>query len=275
MCCGPEALGKDADVIGGGGEASSYGEPPATGEMAKLVGQGADAKKNNRWIAETLKYHNELRAQHGAPPLKWSAECAAKAQLAADACAAKNTLFHSHCKEYGHGQNAFGGTAGHYGAKEAVEAWYSELTNPGYNWDGRNSPNGNPGTGHFTQVVWKDAVEIGMACDATKKGFIVANYWPAGNMQGIYDKNVFKKGTSMQKRQLVRRDPYSKEVMKLDDEVQSVLDSIPQEAIAKDIINKLGDGWSVQLDYKPSPNGSLSYKFKQNGAMAGGGSCNF
>lgn len=247
---------------------------PAKGETAKLVGAGSDAKLDDGWIAETLASHNALRAKHGAPPLVWSAECAAKAQLAADAAAAKNELFHSHCQEYGHGQNAFGGTAGHYGAEDAVEAWYSELKNPGYTWDNNLSPNGCPGCGHFTQVVWKDAQEVGMACDSSGKGFIFANYWPAGNMQGIYDKNVFKEGTAMQTRKLVRREPYSKTVTAMDEEVQSVLDSIPQEDVGKMIVGKLAEGWTVKLDYKPSPGGSLTYEISKDGAMSSG-SCGF
>lgn len=251
-----------------------WGPEPAEGKTAEMVGAGEDAKEDHEWIAECLAHHNELRRKHGAPPLKWSDDCAANAQLAADAAAAKNNLFHSHCQEVGQGQNAFGGTPGQYGASDAIESWYSELTNPGYKWDGANSPNGCPGTGHFTQVVWKDAEEVGMACDSSGKGFIYANYFPAGNMQGIYDKNVFPAGTAMQKRKKVRRTPYSKTVTEVDDEVQSVLDSLPQEDVVNQIVGKLDDGWSVKLDYKPSPGGSLNYTMEKDGAMMSG-SCNF
>ena len=37
------------------------------------------------------------------------------------------------------------------------------------------------GTGHFTQVVWRDTREVGLAYSEDGK-FIVANYSPAGNM---------------------------------------------------------------------------------------------
>merc|ERR1712137_741547 len=85
-----------------------------------------DPKEKNGWIAQVLEAHNSLRAKHGAPPLRWSAECAEKAQLAANNAAAQNTLVHTHFKEYGHGQNGFMGTAGNFSATDAINSWYSE-----------------------------------------------------------------------------------------------------------------------------------------------------
>lgn len=48
--------------------------------------------------------------------------------------------------------------------------------------------------GHFTQVVWKDTKSIGVAMVKNKSGkfVVVANYYPAGNVQGQYKKNVLK-----------------------------------------------------------------------------------
>lgn len=246
-------------------------QAPAAGVTASLVGRGADAKQDKGWIAESLLSHNVLRAKHGAPPLTWSADCAAKAQMAADECAAHNNLHHSHHTEFGHGQNAFGGTpVGHFGAKDAVEAWYAEVNNPGYTaWDSKNFT--IPGTGHFTQLVWKECAEVGMACDASGKGYIVANYWPPGNVQGLFDKNVFKEGTPMHTRKVVRRKPYTKDMITaLDAEVQSVLDSVPAENIVTTITEKLKDGWTVKLDYKPAPDGFLKFEYKKDGTIGSG-----
>lgn len=71
---------------------------------------------------------------------------------------------------------------------------YNEVCDPGYTF---GQPNGSPGTGHFTQVVWKESVELGIGkADVNKNGmkctYIVGRYRPAGNMGGTYDQNVPK-----------------------------------------------------------------------------------
>ena len=53
--------------------------------------------------AAILARHNKLRAVHGASALKWSDSCAGDAQLQADACAVKQSLFHGN--KAGQGQN--------------------------------------------------------------------------------------------------------------------------------------------------------------------------
>lgn len=47
-------------------------------------------------------------------------------------------------------------------------------------------------TGHFTQVVWKDTKELGVAIGRARnnKLYIVANYYPPGNYQGRFQQNV-------------------------------------------------------------------------------------
>lgn len=48
--------------------------------------------------------------------------------------------------------------------------------------------------GHFTQVVWKDTKELGIAKATGKKGgtYVVANYNPSGNFIGKFSENVPK-----------------------------------------------------------------------------------
>lgn len=48
-------------------------------------------------------------------------------------------------------------------------------------------------SGHFTQVVWKGSRELGVGKARGRDGkvYVVANYRPAGNMMGEYEKNVF------------------------------------------------------------------------------------
>jgi pathogenesis-related protein 1 len=200
----------------------------ATNGLAGRVGRGESLIANAEWIAEVLEAHNRLRARHGSPPLQWDPECAQKAQLAADACAARGTLFHSHCKEYGHGQNVFFGTPGHYSAKNAAEEWYKECENPGYYTPGA------PGTGHFTQLVWLATTHVGVACDRMGKGYIVANYSPPGNLQPVkphYVNNVLPRGTPMQTRVQVCKVAKNIVATSLTAEVRELLDSIPHENV--------------------------------------------
>jgi hypothetical protein len=193
--------------------------------------------------------------------LQWDPECAQKAQLAADACAARGTLFHSHCKEYGHGQNAFFGTPGHYSAKNAAEEWYKECENPGYYTPGA------PGTGHFTQLVWLATTHVGVACDRMGKGYIVANYSPPGNLQPVkphYVNNVLPRGTPMQTRVQVCKVAKHIVATSLTAEVRELLDSIPHENVKDATLKHLASGGKAELDYHPAPKGRITAKLWSN-----------
>ena len=49
--------------------------------------------------------------------------------------------------------------------------------------------------GHFTQVVWKESVELGFGFARASNGawFYCCNYFPAGNMQGNFPASVVPK----------------------------------------------------------------------------------
>ena len=80
-----------------------------------------------------------------------------------------------------------------------IEPWlkffrYNEVCVPGYNF---NNGGFRGGTGHFTQVVWKASMVLGIGlAEGTKNGmkcaYIVARYKPAGNQAGQYQQNVQK-----------------------------------------------------------------------------------
>jgi len=248
--------------------------PSAT---ADLVASGRSVTKDAAWIEETLKAHNECRAKHCVPPLVWDDDCARQAEKAAENCAEANAMMHTEHSEHGHGQNVFAGTTGFFGAKEAVEAWYSEVTNPGYKWDQQGSPDGCPGCGHFTQVVWRDSVKVGMACDSQKKGFIVANYSPAGNMMGTFNLQVFPSGTPLQERAKVRNEPFQGVVKDGSPELEEILgmlEAVKQTSTIQTIRGSLAEGWDVTLNFRPNPNGVLQYQCKKGGSMKSG-SCSF
>jgi hypothetical protein len=47
-------------------------------------------------------------------------------------------------------------------------------------------------SGHFSQVVWRDSKELGVAVAKSRNGqiFVVANYSPPGNFIGSFAENV-------------------------------------------------------------------------------------
>ncbi|KAK3509464.1 hypothetical protein QTP70_035114 [Hemibagrus guttatus] len=72
--------------------------------------------------------------------------------------------------------------------RAAVDSWYNEINKYDFKKPGFTS-----GTGHFTQVVWKDSKQlgVGIATDGTTT-FVVGQYLPAGNISsaGYFEKNV-------------------------------------------------------------------------------------
>lgn len=77
---------------------------------------------------------------------------------------------------------------------EAVRLWYEARWTGGYDWD---RPGYSPGTGTFTQLVWKDTDVLGCGrASGTRQGadshqtFIVCSYGPAGNITGRFRENV-------------------------------------------------------------------------------------
>lgn len=71
--------------------------------------------------------------------------------------------------------------------ERATMQWYNEIEKYDY---------GNPrfvsGTGHFTQLVWKNSKQVGFGFAQSKDGsfYAVANYYPAGNYQGQFKEMV-------------------------------------------------------------------------------------
>ncbi|KAK7463764.1 hypothetical protein VKT23_005701 [Stygiomarasmius scandens] len=147
---------------------------------------GNSGTTSNSDIQAYLSAHNSVRAQHGAAPLTWSDEAAAKAQQWANNC----VFEHSGGKLGAFGENLAAGTGDSYGIAEAIKSWTDEVSS--YN-------PGNPSPSHFTQVVWKATTQVGCAvqsCDGIfdasfgKAKFFVCEYTPQGNVIGQFDENV-------------------------------------------------------------------------------------
>ncbi|MCR8558991.1 CAP family protein [Mucilaginibacter sp. BJC16-A38] len=125
-----------------------------------------------------LDHHNKIRKEVGSPPLTWSTQLAAYAQQWADHLASTNTF--SHRPDNKNGENIFMGSSG-YTALNASENWYSEIK--AYKYE---KFTGKGGTGHYTQMVWKNTTQIGVGVAIAANGdiYVVANYSPPGNYIG-------------------------------------------------------------------------------------------
>lgn len=116
-----------------------------------------------------LDSHNQFRAAHGAPALKWNQEMADYARDKTTDC----TMHHSGGQ---YGENlAFG----YSDVVAAVTAWYDEK-------DQYSSGTGfSMGTGHFTQLVWKATTELGCynrQCGGSQ--YLMCEYSSPGNVVG-------------------------------------------------------------------------------------------
>ncbi|QEU60422.1 Pry3 [Kluyveromyces lactis] len=134
------------------------------------------------FASSMLDEHNAKRALHkDTPALSWSDELASYAQNYADGYDCSGSLTHS----YGsYGENLAIG----YGTTGAVDGWYDEIKDYSY-----SNPVYSPGTGHFTQVVWKSTTKVGCGikqCGDVWGQYIICSYDPAGNMEGEFGSNV-------------------------------------------------------------------------------------
>nr|AFY07205.1 NEP-16 [Nematostella vectensis] len=167
---------------GGGGEGSTPTMAPGGGK------EGAEDQ-----IA--LSIHNKFRKVHNSPPMTLNAEMSKSAKEYAEKIAKSGKFTHSSKEERdGVGENLSMGCSSKKGQtpEEAVTNWYNEVCNPGYTFGGGG---GGSGTGHFTQVVWKESTELGFGSasaeeDKMKCTYYVGRYKKAGNMIGDFDKNV-------------------------------------------------------------------------------------
>ncbi|XP_066569301.1 GLI pathogenesis-related 2 isoform X2 [Amia ocellicauda] len=144
---------------------------------------------------EALEAHNARRRLHGAPPLNLNPDLCRESQEWADHLLSLRALQHSTTSL---GENIWykwSSNKTDVSGEEAVESWYSEIKD--YNF---SKPGFQSSTGHFTQVVWCDSQELGIAKATDGKGMViaVARYRPAGNITnaGYFQKNVLPRGTA-------------------------------------------------------------------------------
>ena len=138
---------------------------------------------------DLLDRHNLYRSKHQAPALTRLTALETIAQAYSEKLVSLGYLVHSSNTLNGNyiGENLyFGYNAGYLGHKP-VDAWYDEIKDYDFAKSEFTS-----GTGHFTQVVWKNSKQVGcgVACGKNDYCYVTCNYYPAGNYLGQFRTNV-------------------------------------------------------------------------------------
>ena len=139
--------------------------PVASDTPVTPAGNLANAGGPGGAMQVVLDEHNHYRAKHGVPTLTWDPTVAASAQNYANGC------------PQGHSGGGYGENMawGHADFASAVKAWYDEVQQyvPGSGF--------SSGTGHFTQLVWRDTTKLGCGVNAgCGMATYVCQYDPAG-----------------------------------------------------------------------------------------------
>ncbi|KAK5113036.1 hypothetical protein LTR85_011058 [Meristemomyces frigidus] len=124
--------------------------------------------------------HNNVRTQKGCRPLQWHDGLAHEAETYAQRRASMNKMQHSGAQ--GQGENLYMST-GDAPFEQAVQSWLGEEKK----YRGEMIGEGNFAEwGHFTQCLWHGTTHVGMGKAKAQNGstYIVARYWPQGNMAG-------------------------------------------------------------------------------------------
>tara|TARA_X000001036_G_C20636374_1_gene789243 strand:- start:705 stop:1229 length:525 start_codon:yes stop_codon:yes gene_type:complete len=149
-------------------------------------------------IQGAIKAHNEARKEVGVSGLIWSSKLENDAAKYAQYLAKRDKgLVHSKSNN-NQGENLYSS----YSAKttngvksyvfsetplkDASIAWYNEIKD--YKYSKIKKFRTGPMIGHYTQMVWKNTKEVGMASAISKDGkvYVVARYYPAGNYIGEF-----------------------------------------------------------------------------------------
>ncbi|XP_065657273.1 uncharacterized protein LOC105846266 isoform X2 [Hydra vulgaris] len=140
-----------------------------------------------------LAHNNKRRMHQDTPDLVWDSKLAVEAKDWATQIAKAGGLKHSSSSNYGENlyyQWSSAKIDEKNALEKAVESWYSEIKD--YNLRTHKS---SGTTGHFTQVVWKSSIKLGVGATSVSQNggyavYVVGRYFPPGNYVGEYEKNV-------------------------------------------------------------------------------------
>ena len=139
---------------------------------------------------KALNIHNKYRKKHNAERLELSvrlSENAKKRILQLEKGLVDiNSALDDNDNELG--ENLYISTKNDFNIEKVCEIWYNEKNK--YNFDLNTY---QKGTGHFTQMIWKESQEVGFGyLNNNGKIYFLALYSPAGNELFKFKENVEK-----------------------------------------------------------------------------------
>lgn len=155
---------------------------------ASLIICNSISAEIEQFSSEALTAHNQYRQQHGVPPLILNRQLADLAQQTAEKSATSNRLIQERPPYRGSktgGMYASIDGFSTYTGKQVSDLWYRSTTS-----EGRPTKN---------QLIWKNTQMVGFGgavSPSSGKVYIVAYYYPAGNVIGQEQENVFPIGGS-------------------------------------------------------------------------------
>jgi len=163
------------------------GAPPPGGAAPHATPAAARVDHMWNFEARSLAFHNQLRAEVGAPPLAWDPVlAAAAANYGPPLAALGGTLAHSPAPlRVGQGENLWRGTKGAYTIEAMLGSWAGEKRwfRPGI-FPAVSTTGKWVDVGHYTAMIWPTTTRVGCAL-YTEKGwdYLICRYAPAGNIQ--------------------------------------------------------------------------------------------
>lgn len=149
-------------------------------EDAAALQVSPDLTTDYKFAHSALMAHNELRAKHGAPPLRWSEILAGRARLYADDVVKGEHQFlpsdFNLCRRTGGTaiDSAFNAVAGWYAGGSSFDARDKQLT---------------PEAFAYALILWRSTTHVGMNLDESGR-VVTAVYYPPANLEGPFAANV-------------------------------------------------------------------------------------
>uniref|UniRef100_A0A0K0FCA4 CAP domain-containing protein (inferred by orthology to a human protein) n=1 Tax=Strongyloides venezuelensis TaxID=75913 RepID=A0A0K0FCA4_STRVS len=143
--------------------------------------------KKYDWKRRSHREQNLYRARHGASPLTYDyGYLEKKAQNYAEYLSNNEIFMHDPSNSANRiGENLAMSSKSQISIM--TRSWYEEIQK--YNFQKCDAQSG---CGHFTQMIWKSTTKVGCGVSESRSGivYMVCKYSPAGNVIGLFAKNV-------------------------------------------------------------------------------------